>query len=99
MLSAAPCCRRDFTASQEAPMTVTAPIFDECAVKQICASLPKGINQRQLDLLPLVLNEWSRTDLQKHRSLETGAASRKRDAQLTKVGKCATHLRQALETL
>ena len=51
-------------------MTVTAPIFNECAVKQICASLPKGIDQRRLGLLPLVLNEWSRTDLREHLSRE-----------------------------
>ena len=46
-------------------MTVenTTPQFDEHAVEQIRASLPKGIDQRRLDLLPRVLNEWSRTDL------------------------------------
>jgi hypothetical protein len=80
-------------------MTVTAPIFNECAVKQICASLPKRIDQRRLDLLPLVLNEWSRTDLREHLSRDTPATKRKRDAQLTKVEKYATHLRQALEAL
>jgi len=80
-------------------MTVSAPIFNECAVKQICASLPKGIDQRRLDLLPLVLNEWSRTDLREHLSRDTPATKRKRDAQLTKVEKYATHLRQALEAL
>ena len=80
-------------------MTVTAPIFDECAVKQICASLPKGIDQRRLDLLPLVLNEWSRNDLREHLSRDIPAIKRKRDAQLTKVGKYATHLRQTLEAV
>jgi hypothetical protein len=80
-------------------MTVTAPIFNECAVKQICASLPKGIDQRRLDLLPLVLNEWSRTDLREHLSRDIPATKRERDAQLTKVGKYATHLRQALEAI
>jgi hypothetical protein len=49
-------------------MTVTAPIFNECAVKQICDSLPKGIDQRRLDLLPRVLNEWSGTLLREHLS-------------------------------
>ena len=80
-------------------MTVTAPIFDECAVKQICASLRKDIDQRRLDLLPLVLNEWSRADLREHLSRDTPATKRKRDAQLTKVGKYATHLRRALEAI
>jgi hypothetical protein len=76
-----------------------APHFDERAVKQICASLPKGIDQRRLDLLPLVLKEWSRTDLREHLSRDIPATKRKRDAQLTKVGKYATHLRQALEAI
>jgi hypothetical protein len=80
-------------------MTVTAPIFNECAVKQICASLPKGINQRRLDLLPLVLNEWSRTDLREHLSLESRATVRERYDQLTKIGKRANELRQALEAI
>jgi hypothetical protein len=78
-------------------MRVTAPIFNECAVKQICDSLPKGIDQRRLDLLPLILNEWSRTDLREHFSRDTPATKRKRYAQLAKVGKYATDLRQALE--
>src|SRR5262245_19538384 len=82
-------------------MTVenTTPHFDERAIEQIRASLPKGIDQRRLDLLPQVLNEWSRTDLREHLSREARATSRKRYAQLTKVGKCATHLRQAFEAL
>jgi hypothetical protein len=80
-------------------MTVSAPKFNERAVKQIRASLPKGIDQRRLDLLPRILSEWSRTDLREHLSRDTPAASRKRFAQLTKVGKCATHLRQAFEAL
>lgn len=74
----------------------TTPQFDERAVEQIRASLPKGIDERRLNLL---LDEWSRTDLREHLSRDTPAATRKRFAQLTKVGKCATHLRQALEAL
>ena len=78
-------------------MTVSAPKFNERAVKQIRASLPKGIDQRRLELLPLVLDEWSRTDLREHLSRDTREVSRKRYAQLTKVGKRAKDLRQALE--
>jgi len=80
-------------------MAGIASPFSEHAVELIKASLPGGIDQRRLDLLPLILNEWSRTDLREHLSRDTPAASRKRFAQLTKVGKCATHLRQALEAL
>src|SRR6516225_1837515 len=94
--AAAPC-----GVSVVAHMTMAgiASPFSEHAVELIKASLPGGIDQRRLDLLPLILNEWSRTDLREHLSRDTPAASRKRFAQLTKVGKCATHLRQALEAL
>jgi hypothetical protein len=80
-------------------MTVTAPIFDKCAVKKICASLTKGIDQRRLDLLPRILDEWSRTALPEHLSLEPRATLRERYNKLTKIGKCANDLRQALEAI
>jgi hypothetical protein len=82
-------------------MTVedAAPQFDERAVELIKASLPAGIDQRRLDLLPLVLNEWSRTDLREHVSLEGRATVRTRYDRLKKVGDCATLLRQALEAI
>jgi len=60
----------------------TTPQFDERAVEQIRASLPKGIDQRRLDLLPRVLNEWSRTDLREHLSRESRATVRERYDQL-----------------
>ena len=63
------------------------------------ASLPAEIDQRRIDLLPLVLNERSRADLREHLSREFRATKRKRDAQLKKVGKYATLLRQALEAI
>jgi hypothetical protein len=80
-------------------MTVTAPTFNECAVKQICASLPKDIDQRRLDLLPQVLDEWSRTELREHLSRESRATVRTRNNRLKKVKNCATRLRQALEAI
>src|SRR5262245_5324948 len=97
-----PCCRCDFTVSQAEARNDGGKYhsrFDERAVERIRASLPKGIDQRRVDLLPRVLNEWSRTDLTEHLSRDTPAASRKRFAQLTNVGKYATHLRQALEAI
>ena len=75
-------------------MTVSAPKFNERAVKQIRASLPRGIDQRRLDLLPRVLNEWSRTDLREHLSRETRATSRERYAQLSKIAPRANDLQQ-----
>ena len=77
----------------------TTPQFDERAVEQIRASLPKGIDQRRLDLLPRVLNEWSRTDLREHLSRESRATVRERYDQLSKIGTRANDLRQALEAI
>jgi hypothetical protein len=80
-------------------MTASVPKFNERAVKQIRASLPAGIDQRRLDLLPLILDEWSRTDLREHLSRESRATVRERYDQLAKIGKCANDLRQALEEI
>jgi hypothetical protein len=77
----------------------TTPHFDERAVEQIRASLPKGIDQRRLDLLPRILNEWSRTDLREHLSRESRATVRERYDQLSKIGTRANDLRQALEAI
>jgi hypothetical protein len=66
-------------------------------INRITASLPAGISQHRLRLLPRILGEWSRTDLREHLSREPRATVRKRYEQLTKVGKCANHLRQALD--
>jgi hypothetical protein len=73
-----------------------APYFDERAVEQIRASLPAGIDQRRLDLLPRVLNHWSVTDLLEHLSQEDRATLRRRYDQLKEIGKCANNLRKAL---
>ena len=82
-------------------MTVedAAPQFDERAVELIKASLPAGIDQRRLDLLPLILNEWSVHTLPEHLSREGRATVRTRYNRLKKVGNCATRLRQALEAI
>ena len=82
-------------------MTVedAAPQFDERAVELIKASLPAEIDQRQIDLLPQILNEWSVHILPEHLSLEGRATVRTRYDRLKKVGNCATGLRQALEAI
>jgi hypothetical protein len=78
---------------RSAPKTVA----DTQTINRITASLPAGISQHRLRLLPRILDEWSRTDLREHLSREPRATVRKRYEQLTKVGKCANHLRQALD--
>ena len=75
------------------------PQFDELAVERIRASLPKGIDQRRLNLLPRLLNEWSRTDLREHLSREARATVRGRYQQLSKIGSRAHDLREALEAI
>jgi hypothetical protein len=75
-----------------------APHFDERA-EQIRASLPRGIDQRRLDLLPRVLNHWSVTDLLEHLSREDRATVRKRYDQLENVGKYAQPLQHAFGAL
>jgi hypothetical protein len=74
-------------------------VFDERAIEQIRASLPKGIDQRRLDWLPLIFDEWGRTDLREHLSRESRATVRARYEQLSKIGTLANGLRQALEAI
>lgn len=74
-------------------------VFDERAIEQIRASLPKGIDQRRLDLLPRVLNEWSRTALREHLSREPRKIVRKRYKQIKKIGEYANDLWQVLEAI
>src|SRR5215831_12166134 len=84
-----PCCRCDFTVSQAEARNDGGKYhsrFDERAVERIRASLPKGIDQRRVDLLPRVLNEWSRTDLTEHLSRDPPAPSQRLFAHLTNVG-------------
>jgi len=76
-----------------------APYFDERAIDQILASLPPGIDQRRLDLLPSLLNHWSVTDLREHLSREGPPILRRRYNQLTRIENCANNLREALGAL
>src|SRR5262245_30724856 len=76
-----------------------ARYFDKRAVNQILASLPPGIDQRRLDLLPRVLNHWSFSDLSEYLSRESRPRVRRRYEQLTTIGKCANNLRKALGAL
>jgi hypothetical protein len=75
------------------------PYFDKRAVDQILASLPPGIGQRRLDLLPRVLKHWSVTYLHEHLSRERPPILRRRYNQLTRIENCANNLRKALGAL
>jgi hypothetical protein len=76
---------------------VRASLFSEDAVERIKGSLPAGSDQRRLDLLPLILAEWSVHHLPEHLSRESSATVRKRFASLLKAGKRANEFRQALD--
>jgi hypothetical protein len=80
-------------------MDDAVPQFSEQAVELILAALPANVDQRRRELLPRILAEWSRTDLLEHLSRESRAVVRERYDQLTKVGKSANDLRQALGAL
>jgi hypothetical protein len=60
-------------------------------------SLPKRLCNRRLELLPRILQEWSRTDLPKLLSMELGAITLERIKKLENVKKSARQLLDALE--
>src|SRR5262245_13909794 len=71
--------------------------FIEDATELIKASLPAGIDQRRLELLPQILAEWWVHDLPQHLAQESRATVRNRFAQLLKLCKRASELRQVLD--
>lgn len=79
--------------------SATAPKFEDPDVKLIVASLPAGTDRQRLELLPKILREWSRTDLQEHLSREPRMIIRERNKRQKLVGKRAEELLQALHDL
>jgi hypothetical protein len=67
--------------------------------KQLQSDSPKPLNERRCRLLPIILNEWSRTDLQGHLSRESRAEIRARIKRLETVKKSALQLISALNTV
>jgi hypothetical protein len=58
--------------------------------------LPKPVRKRRCKLLPQILQEWSRTDLKEHLSLESRAITRQRIKKMEVVQKRARKLQEAL---
>jgi hypothetical protein len=58
--------------------------------------LPKPVSKRHCKLLPQILQEWSRTDLKEHLSLESRAITRQRIKKIEVVKKRARKLQEAL---
>jgi hypothetical protein len=68
-------------------------------VDQIIQSLPNGIAQKRLKLLPKILREWSRTELPRHLSLESLKIIRDRGKKVEVFEKHARALLQAFNAL
>jgi hypothetical protein len=68
--------------------------------KQLQNDLPKPLNERRCRLLPKILQEWGRTDLQQHLALElSGAIIRTRIKKLEAVRKGALQLMKAINSV
>jgi hypothetical protein len=67
--------------------------------REIQNGLPKPLNERRCRLLPEILSEWERTDLQRHRSQESRTEIRAKVKKLETVKKSALQLMKALDNV
>jgi hypothetical protein len=87
------------------PSTLTAAVFMahgpdwEQVAEALVGILPKPLPQHRCQLLPRILQEWSRTDLREHMSRESRAIIRERINRLEKVKASARQLSDALNKL
>jgi hypothetical protein len=77
----------------------TTSFEDPDRAKSIADSLPEPICSRRRELLPQILREWSRTDLQRHLSMGSRMIIKERIERLELVRKCARELSQALDAI
>jgi hypothetical protein len=61
--------------------------------------LPKPVRKRRCKLLPQILQEWSRTDLKEHLSLESRAITQRRIKSMEIVKRRARKLQEALDAI
>jgi hypothetical protein len=73
--------------------------FADLDVDQIIQSLPNGVAQKRLKLLPEILHEWGRTELPRHLSLESLKIIRDRGKKVEVFEKRARALLQAFDAL
>jgi hypothetical protein len=76
-----------------------APVFTDRDVRLIIKYLPNEVSPQRLELLPLVLHEWSRNELREHLSRESAATIRKRIERMEAVEDRARGLLEALAAL
>jgi hypothetical protein len=75
------------------------PEFSDNDIRHIAAWLPEGGDPRRHTLMPQIIREWAGVDLRLHFVTEPPAARRKRSERLTRLGKLADRLLEALDGL
>ena len=73
------------------------PEFTDRDIQLILKSLPDGVDQRRLSLLPAILREWASTDLLVPLSMPSTKTGKERIKRLNAVKDCAIKLSHALD--
>jgi hypothetical protein len=68
-------------------------------IDRLCHALPEPLCERRRELLPRVLREWWRVELQRHLSMKSRAAIRQQIQKLERASKLARDLSNALNAL
>jgi hypothetical protein len=76
-----------------------SPVFDDRIIRLIVLSLPEGGDPRRKELLPQVLRDWAKNELQAHLSQEPYAVIKERRERVKSVGDRARGLLEALEAI
>jgi acetolactate synthase small subunit len=77
----------------------TPLVLSERIIERIVESLPEPVCERRRELLPQILHEWNRTDLQKHLSMDSRATIQARIGRIEQIRKCARELLQVLNAV
>src|SRR5262249_55421097 len=75
------------------------PYFSPEIVKEVLASLPEPQTERRHELLPQILDEWSRTALREYLSREAPTLTQGRVKTEKKVASCARELLKVLNAV
>jgi hypothetical protein len=74
-------------------------MFTNEQVDVLASALPGCANPHRRELLPLVLEEWGRTDLEEHLERATPERVRTERQHMKKLARCATQLARTLSDL
>jgi hypothetical protein len=75
------------------------PELDDQIVRLVTASLPKAADPRRLELMPQILREWAKNELQTHLSRESYAVIKERAERVNAVGDRARGLLEELQVI